>query len=191
MTGFRDELEDLETAEDFLRFFGIDFDQRTVHVNRLHILQRFHDYLAKEEELDDLPDEALRGCYKALIARAYGDFTRSDAIAEKVFKVHREQAERYAASFVPLDSLVRSLRRRSRQAIDPVALDFCRIGDNTAARRPTLDMPDRAAAGKFSRTSGLYQVREVGTDPAWNPASSEQGPAPRRTVGMPREGRGL
>ena len=84
MSSFYDELEDLETAEDFLRFFGIEFDARVVHVNRLHILQRFHDYLTEETNLDTLPDELLRGRYKALIAQAYADFVKSDAIAEKV-----------------------------------------------------------------------------------------------------------
>ena len=39
------DLEDLVSAEDFLNYFAIPFDQTTVHVYRLHILQRFHDYL--------------------------------------------------------------------------------------------------------------------------------------------------
>src|SRR3954453_18567779 len=93
MSSFCDELDDLDTAEDFLRFFEIDFDPRVVHVNRLHILQRFHDYLTEENNLDTLPDDLLRDRYKVLISQAYADFVKSDAIAEKVFKVHKEQAD--------------------------------------------------------------------------------------------------
>jgi len=40
-------LEDLESAEDFLNYFGVVFDPAVVHVNRLHILQRYHNYLAQ------------------------------------------------------------------------------------------------------------------------------------------------
>ena len=111
MSSFRDELDDLNTAEDFLHFFEIAFDQRVVHVNRLHILQRFHDYLGEEGNLDTLADDLLRARYKALIAQAYHDFVKSDAIAEKVFKVHKDQAERHAASFVSLESLTLSTVR--------------------------------------------------------------------------------
>ncbi len=81
---------------------------RVVHVNRLHILQRFHDYLTEETNLDTLPDDLLRDRYKALISQAYADFVKSDAIAEKVFKVHKEQADRHNASFVSLESLTLS-----------------------------------------------------------------------------------
>ncbi|WP_158046193.1 nitrogenase-stabilizing/protective protein NifW [Skermanella pratensis] len=108
MSSFQDDLDDLNTAEDFLRFFGIDFDARVVHVNRLHILQRFHDYLAEEANLDSLAEDLLRDRYKVLITQAYQDFVKSDAIAEKVFKVHKDQAERHNASFVPLESLTLS-----------------------------------------------------------------------------------
>jgi nitrogenase-stabilizing/protective protein len=108
MSSFCDELDNLETAEDFLRFFEIEFDPRVVHVNRLHILQRLHDYLTEETNLDTLPDDLLRDRYKALISLAYQDFVRSDAIAEKVFKVHREQADRHNATFVSLESLTLS-----------------------------------------------------------------------------------
>jgi nitrogenase-stabilizing/protective protein len=106
MTCFRDDLDDLETAEQFLDYFKIAYDQRVVNVNRLHILQRFHDYMSRETGLDDLPDDDLRQRHVQLIQRAYDDFATSDAIKEKVFKVHQEQAERQAASFVSLDSLL-------------------------------------------------------------------------------------
>ncbi len=86
---FEDDMEDLESAEDFLQYFELDYDQRVVHVNRLHILQRFHDYLDKGEEQMPEDEDSMREVYKKLLARAYQDFVDSDAQTEKVFKVFK------------------------------------------------------------------------------------------------------
>ena len=77
-----------------------------VNVNRLHILQRFHDYLAADNGLDALDDEGMAARYHAHLERAYQDFVASNAIAEKTFKVHKEEARRMADRFVPLDALL-------------------------------------------------------------------------------------
>jgi nitrogenase-stabilizing/protective protein len=95
-------LEELESAEDFLNYFGIPFDQKVVHVNRLHILQRFHNYMAKTGGLPE-DEGARRSAYTALLARAYEDFVNSDAQTEKVFKVFRMNEPQTA--FVPLTSI--------------------------------------------------------------------------------------
>ncbi len=97
------DFDDLESAEDFLEFFGIDYDPRIVIVNRLHILQRFHDYL-RRYPADITPAFAE---YRECLARAYGDFVRSDAITEKVFRVHQRAA---GIAFVPLSSIGRAGR---------------------------------------------------------------------------------
>ena len=103
---FKDDLDDLETAEDFLRFLGVRYEQRVVDVNRLHILQRFHDYLAAGTGLEALDDEGMATRYQTHLERAYQDFVVSNAIAEKTFKVHKEEARRMADRFVPLDTLL-------------------------------------------------------------------------------------
>lgn len=95
-------MEDLESAEDFLNYFGIPFDQKVVHVNRLHILQRFHNYIGKTGSLPD-DEAARRSAYTALLAKAYEDFVNSDAQTEKVFKVFRMNEPQTA--FVPLTSI--------------------------------------------------------------------------------------
>ena len=41
------DMDDLVSAEDFLDYFDIEYDASVVHVNRLHILQRFHDNIGK------------------------------------------------------------------------------------------------------------------------------------------------
>ena len=83
-------LAELASAEEFLEYFGISFDPQVVQVNRLHILQRFHDYL-KSEPLPDSESER-RNAYVLALTRAYADFVRSDARTEKVFKVFKQAA---------------------------------------------------------------------------------------------------
>jgi len=84
---FKDDLEELESAEDFLNYFQLDYIASVVHVNRLHILQRFHDYL--QQAGDEMPEDEApkRAIYSKLLQRAYQDFVESDAQTEKVFKV--------------------------------------------------------------------------------------------------------
>lgn len=82
------DMEELSSAEDFLDYFEIDYDQKVVHVNRLHILQRFHDYLSQVDSMPESED-AQRGLYTDLLQSAYEDFVNSDAQTEKVFKVFR------------------------------------------------------------------------------------------------------
>jgi nitrogenase-stabilizing/protective protein len=94
-------LEDLVSAEDFLDYFGVEYDPSVVHVNRLHILQRFHDYLAKTTLPDD--EAALRATYTAQLQRAYQDFVKSDALTEKVFKVFKMNEPQ--EKFVPLSAI--------------------------------------------------------------------------------------
>ncbi|MDD4881060.1 MAG: nitrogenase-stabilizing/protective protein NifW [Gallionellaceae bacterium] len=95
-------LEELESAEDFLNFFGIAYEPSVVHVNRLHILQRFHNYIAKTGGLPE-DEGARRAAYTALLARAYEDFVESDALTEKVFKVfHMHEPQ---TTFVPLTAI--------------------------------------------------------------------------------------
>ena len=95
---FADELADLASAEEFLDYFGIPFDVRIVQVNRLHILQRYHDYLAKQEA-GKAPEYAA---YRSWLLRAYEDFVGSSAQQEKVFAVFHKAD---GSSFVPLSSL--------------------------------------------------------------------------------------
>jgi len=92
MSTLNDDLQDLESAEDFLGYFGIAYEQAVVHVNRLHILQRFHDYMQRVTLPDD--EAGQRAAYHAALAAAYHDFVISDAITEKVFKVFQAAAPR-------------------------------------------------------------------------------------------------
>jgi len=86
---FEAEMRQLTSAEDFLEHFGVAYEAGVVQVNRLHILQRFHDYLAGSEAV---PEEITmrRHLYTVYLRQAYQDFVGSDARTEKVFRVfHR------------------------------------------------------------------------------------------------------
>ncbi len=100
-----DDLDELSSAEDFLQYFDIDYEPSVVHVNRLHILQRFHDYLNDAQELMPDDENAMREVYVRLLTRAYQDFVESDALTEKVFKVfHMHEPQK---TFVSLDELIK------------------------------------------------------------------------------------
>jgi len=94
-------MDDMVSAEDFLDYFGVEYDASVVHVNRLHILQRFHNYLSKKT----LPEaeDARRAVYVTALEQAYQDFVKSDALTEKVFKVfHMHEPQ---TKFVPLTAI--------------------------------------------------------------------------------------
>jgi nitrogenase-stabilizing/protective protein len=98
-TTLRQDLAEMTSAEDFLDYFEIAFDLKVVEVNRLHILQRFHDYLQQTNASD-------RADYAQCLQRAYQDFVNSDALTEKVFKVFHRQAQQREAR-IPLADIGR------------------------------------------------------------------------------------
>lgn len=103
-------LAELSTAEEFLTHFAIPHDPRVVEVCRLHILQRFHDYVAAAEDTSNGDMSAQYGQIRSLLLRAYDDFVRSDPLTERVFKVLQMRSapapEAAAQTFVPLDAVL-------------------------------------------------------------------------------------
>ena len=108
MTGFAEHLKSLSSANDFLDFFGIRYDEQVVNVNRLHILKRFTQYLHRSEGLAELDEVEMFRRYRELLVRAYQDFTTSTAVREKVFKVFQDAD----GQRVPLDALQQALAAR-------------------------------------------------------------------------------
>ena len=103
-------MEELVSAEDFLDYFEVPYESSVVHVNRLHILQRFHDYLAKQAPNLPPEEDQQRGIYRLWLERAYQDFVESTLIKEKVFAVFQNQAQPDGgfSSFVSLDKVFRT-----------------------------------------------------------------------------------
>ena len=107
MDDIRDDLDfdELSSPEEFFSYFRICYDPHVMHVNRLHILQRFHDYLA--QAADSLPedDAALNAVRARMLERAYHDFVRSDARTEGVFQVFpRHEPKPF---FLPVEQVLR------------------------------------------------------------------------------------
>ncbi|MBF0246485.1 MAG: nitrogenase-stabilizing/protective protein NifW [Alphaproteobacteria bacterium] len=100
-----EDLMELEGAEDFLNYFAIPFDPSVVHVNRLHILQRFHDLILNAEDIPD-EDDVRRTFYASLLTKAYGDFVGSDAREQKVLQVYKAQDRNAEPAFVPMSQLL-------------------------------------------------------------------------------------
>ncbi len=98
----------LSSAEEFLNFLEVDYDQRVVNVNRLHILKRFNQYIARHT-FKGGGEAETRAEYKALLEQAYGDFVKSDAMTEKVFKVFQDAT---GVKTFSVDSLRASMPRR-------------------------------------------------------------------------------
>lgn len=104
-------IQDFSAAEEFLEFFGIAYRPEIVHVNRLHILKRFNQYLSREPIPDDLDEASAFTKLKELLTRAHEDFVHSTAAREKVFKVFQDQE----GKTIPLDLLKTSLSARRPQ----------------------------------------------------------------------------
>jgi nitrogenase-stabilizing/protective protein len=112
MDTFTERLQALSSAEDFLRHFGVPFDEHVLQVNRLHILKRFYQYLNQGDAAAGLDDAAQFGRYHDLLARAYQDFESSTPAREKVFKVFQTADGQQQ---VPLSTLRASLDERRRE----------------------------------------------------------------------------
>lgn len=109
MEHFIQQLKALSSAEDFLQYFGVPFDQSVVNVNRLHILKRFFQYI-RQQNLQAKTDELeLFALYREQLVKAYADFVRSTPAQEKVFKVFQDT---HGKQHVTLDSLKASRPQR-------------------------------------------------------------------------------
>lgn len=110
MESFLQQLKALSSAEDFLQYFGVPFDQQVVNVSRLHILKRFFQYIRQENLLAQTDEVGLFTLYREQLVKAYADFVKSTPAQEKVFKVFQDVNGR---QHVTLDSLRLSLPRRA------------------------------------------------------------------------------
>jgi nitrogenase-stabilizing/protective protein len=90
MDNFTLQLKQLSSAEDFLNYFGVPYEQGVVNVSRLHILKRFYQYIRQEPTLPETSEERLYTVYRDLLIKSYSDFVSSTPAQEKVFKVLQE-----------------------------------------------------------------------------------------------------
>lgn len=113
MENFLQQLKALSSAEDFLQYFGVPFEQSVVNVSRLHILKRFFQYLRQETHLPQSDELQMFTVYRGLLVKAYADFVASTPAQEKVFKVFQDT---HGKQHVTLDSLKASMPQRAAAA---------------------------------------------------------------------------
>ncbi len=82
-TDWQLDFAELECAEDYCDFFGIDFDKTLLARNRLAVLQRFHDLLP--QDWNTLDYAGLR----TLFGMAYANLSHSSAREEQLFKIFK------------------------------------------------------------------------------------------------------
>lgn len=83
-------METFSAAEEFFKFLEVEYDPQVVHVNRLHILKRFQQYMERDPIAAGLSESEERIAYQKRLTMAYQDFVKSNASAEKVFKVFQD-----------------------------------------------------------------------------------------------------
>ncbi len=76
---------ELESAEEYCEFFGIDFDRNLLARNRLAILQRFHDLLPVQWGALDYAE------LRRVFALAYSSMMDSSARDARLFKIFKPQ----------------------------------------------------------------------------------------------------
>jgi len=101
-------LSKLSSAEEFLDFFGLPYEEAVLNVSRLHILKRFYQYMRQEKTMDINDEVEMFRLMHGLLAKSYADFVKSTPAKEKVFKVMQGKSNHY----VSLESVKESLRAR-------------------------------------------------------------------------------
>jgi nitrogenase-stabilizing/protective protein len=90
MIRLKSDLSELSSAEDFLNYFKIPYEERVVRINRLHIMKKMRDYLEEYGSPDTFNDFFQYALYREILMRAYEDFRDSTALDQRVFKVHKQ-----------------------------------------------------------------------------------------------------
>ena len=98
MSALIEDMKRLESAEDFLNYFALPYDAAVVNINRLHILKRFYQYLAKQGGIEGLPAASAFSTCREMLAKAYMDFLNSSGIEQKVFRVFQNAQDRATGS---------------------------------------------------------------------------------------------
>lgn len=82
----------LVDTEDYFDFFQLPYDPGVVHVNRLHILKLFSQYI---HEIDTNNPEVSQAekldLYCAALKQAYEVFLSSTPLKQKLFKVFKQK----------------------------------------------------------------------------------------------------
>ena len=87
------EVDELETAEEFLHHFAVAFDPEQVRVSRLHIMHQFHTRLQRMSLSVSLAQQ--------LLSESYQQFHQQEARIHSSLQVY----QRLEPCFIPLSAL--------------------------------------------------------------------------------------
>ncbi|MDJ0650913.1 MAG: nitrogenase-stabilizing/protective protein NifW [Xenococcaceae cyanobacterium MO_188.B19] len=94
----------LTDAEDYLQFFGIEYDRDFVNINRLHILKQFSLLISEvDQAFPDVNETEKLEKYQLALEEAYQVFKTSSPLETKLFKVFQTKPK----NFVSLDDLAK------------------------------------------------------------------------------------
>ena len=98
------EFQKLTDAEDYLQFFGIEYDRDFVNINRLHILKKFSVLINEvDAAFPDVDETEKLEKYSMALEEAYQVFLTSSPLETKLFKVFQSKPK----NFVSLDELTK------------------------------------------------------------------------------------
>lgn len=94
MTGTLAEFNQLTDAEQYFEFFNLPYDPQVVNVNRLHILQKFSNFVKQMgSDWASLSEAEQLNQYRGALQRAYDLFLSTSALDEKLFKVFNQKPQ--------------------------------------------------------------------------------------------------
>ncbi len=92
MTKSIEEFKKLVDAEEFFKFFELEYDAKIVNVNRLHILKKFSQLISEiDSNSPDLSTEEKLNQYSLALQSAYQVFLDSSPQEQKLFKVFKDK----------------------------------------------------------------------------------------------------
>ncbi|MDJ0713109.1 MAG: nitrogenase-stabilizing/protective protein NifW [Prochloraceae cyanobacterium] len=87
-----EEFKKITDAEGYFQFFELEYDQRFVNINRLHILKKFSLLIeAIDETFAALDEQEKLSKYGEALAEAYELFQSKTSLDTKLFKVFQDR----------------------------------------------------------------------------------------------------
>ncbi|ADC89050.1 nitrogen fixation protein NifW [Thermocrinis albus DSM 14484] len=94
MNIFKD-LESLRDAEDFFRYFNLEYDENILNPYRLHIMKKFSECIHKAMQHEDAPQDTIYENIRECLKQAYNSFLTTSPIEQRLFKVHKEAVKNF------------------------------------------------------------------------------------------------
>lgn len=91
MTNTIEEFKKLTDAEEYFKFFELEYDPKLVNVNRLHILKKFSQFISEIDSNSELSNEEKLNQYSLALQQAYQTFVESSPQEQKLFKVFKDK----------------------------------------------------------------------------------------------------